>query len=414
MRVYFSGIGGTGLAPLANLALDAGYSVLGSDLAESPGTAELKQRGVEMRIGEQDGEFLRQQYEVAKIDFLVHSSALKSDHPELKVAKELGIQIGKRDALINLILQQEKLKLVAVAGTHGKTTTVAMIIWACHELNFPISYLAGTNLPWGPSGYFASNSEFLIYEADEYDRNFLCFRPWCAAITTEDYDHPDIYASKADYHAAFEQFRSQSQSVIEDSSPMPGLDLVGELRRRDASLAARVVKKITGRDWPEICQVLERFPGAGRRFECLGERIYSDYAHHPAEIKATLKMARELCNQKGYKGVVAVYQPHQNSRQHEIRHEYRDAFMDADLILWAPSYFVREDPNLAILTPEELIDELDNANLAQAVKLDEDLAKRINQLYQDGYLILLMTAGPADLWLREHIKTGAIKIETLR
>ena len=401
MRIYFSGIGGTGLAPLANLALDAGYAVLGSDLHESDGTAELRQRGVNMSIGEQDGNFLRQQNEIEKIDLLVYTSALPADHAELLVAKALGIQTVKRDQLINLIIEDKGLKLVAVAGTHGKTTTVAMIIWACKELGKPISYLAGTNLAWGASGHFDSKSQYLVYEADEYDRNFLHFRPWCAVITVEDYDHPDIYPTIKDYREAFQQFRQQSEQVIENVKIVEGVTLVGKLRKMDASLATKAVSLMMGATEAEIIEAINRFPGAGRRFEKITERVYSDYGHHPKEIKATIQMARELCDREAWRGVVVLYQPHQNSRQHEIKADYHDAFLGADKIFWVPTYLVRENPKLKILSPADLVVGLDNAEVAEAVELNDELAQKLKSLHNDGWMILLMTAGPADAWFRK-------------
>ena len=401
MRIYFSGIGGTGLTPLANFALDAGYAVCGSDLQASEGTEELARRGVEMAIGPQDGGFLEKQFKNGGVDFMIYSSALPENHPELVMAKKLSIRTGKRDALINLIIEEKKLKLVAVAGTHGKTTTVSMIIWACRELGVPISYLAGTNLPWGASGHFEPQGKYLVYEADEYDRNFLHFRPWRAVITVEDYDHPDIYPLRKDYHEAFEQFRAQSEGVIENVEIVEGLTLTGGLRRMDASLAANVVEQMSKFSMTEIVASLNRFPGAGRRFEQIAEGAYSDYGHHPEEIKATLAMAQELCQEKGWQGVAVIYQPHQNSRQHEVREAYHDAFRQADKIFWVETYLVRENPNLEILSPEQLIAGLDNAEKAEPVKLDDEFAGRLKALRAENWMILLMTAGPADAWFRK-------------
>ena len=395
------------MTPLANFALDAGYAVCGSDLQASEGTEELARRGVEMAIGPQDGGFLEKQFKNGGVDFMIYSSALPENHPELAMAKKLGIRTGKRDALINLIIEEKKLKLVAVAGTHGKTTTVSMIIWACRELGVPISYLAGTNLPWGASGHFEPQGEYLVYEADEYDRNFLHFRPWRAVITVEDYDHPDIYPSREDYHEAFEQFRAQSEGVIENVAVVEGLTLTGGLRRMDASLAANAVEQMSKQnatemtEMTEIVAALNRFPGAGRRFEQITEGVYSDYGHHPEEIKATLAMAQELCQEKGWQGVAVIYQPHQNSRQHEVREAYHDAFRQADKIFWVETYLVRENPNLEILSPEQLIAGLDNAEKAEPVKLDDEFAGRLKALRAENWMILLMTAGPADAWFRK-------------
>ena len=112
-------------------------------------------------------------------------------------------------------------------------------------------------------------------------------------------------------------------------------------------------------------------------------------------------MARELCDREAWRGVVVLYQPHQNSRQHEIKSDYHDAFLGADKIFWVPTYLVRENPKLKILSPADLVAGLDNAEVAEAVELNDELAQKLKSLHNDGWMILLMTAGPADAWFRK-------------
>ena len=150
----------------------------------------------------------------------------------------------------------------------------------------------------------------------------------------------------------------------------------------------------------EIATALNDFPGVGRRFERLAEGIYTDYAHHPEEIAATIAVARDEAERRGLTGVAVVYEPHQNSRQHEVREGYREAFAGADKIFWLPTYLTREDPKLAILTPEELFEGLDQA---EAVEMNEELWGKIEKERAKGNLVVLMTAGPADAWLREKL-----------
>ena len=176
------------------------------------------------------------------------------------------------------------------------------------------------------------------------------------------------------------------------------------MRRQDASLALEVLKKISVYTEDDICAVLNDFPGVGRRFEMITKGIYSDYGHHPEEIKATVKMAAELKARDGYQGLAVIYQPHQNTRQHEVRHLYHDAFIGADKIFWLPTYLTREDPNLEILSPEELSAELDNQLAVECSELNDELTQKIRDLHAKGWLIVLMTAGPADGWLRENFK----------
>lgn len=405
MNVYFSGISGTGIGPLAELAQDAGFTVFGSDLKRGAISDELDKRKVEVNYGEQDGAFLRKKHSEDGVDWFVYTSALPRDHAELLAAKELGIRYTKRDEFLAELIQQKNLKMIAVAGTHGKTTTTAMLVWAMTKLNIPISYLIGTTISWGNGGQYDPQSQFFIYEADEYDRNFLAYHPYLAAITCIDYDHPDIYPTVEEYRAAFDQFMSQSENVVINTTVSSSITLVGGLRRQDASIALEVIQKIAPEiDYQKIVDVLNSFPGAGRRFEEVAPGVYTDYAHHPNEIASTVKMAVELKERDQYAGLAVIYQPHQNTRQHEVKDEYKHAFVGADKIFWLPTYLTRENPDLAILSPEELSEKTDTKAQTEIAELNDNLAAKIHQLHEDNWLIVLMTAGPADSWLREQFK----------
>lgn len=440
MNIFISGISGTGLGPLALMAKDAGIGVCGTDLYEGAVTGELLSKDIEIETGKQDGTFLQKQFDKGKVDWFVYTSALPEDHKELVLAKKLGLRISKRDELIAYLVDKLGLKMVAVAGTHGKTTTTAMIVWTALSLGLPVSYLVGTTLPFAEAGKYDKNSSFLIYEADEYDKNFLHFFPWLAVITTVSYDHPDIYPTKLDYMKAFMKFEGQSEQVIRGremegeavSANENTLDfskkfaLAGEARRYDANLAMQAVfemieeedmqlagkslipggKNYAGKRIDEnmIIEILNDFPGVGRRFERVADGVYSDYGHHPEEIAATLNVAREEAGRTKKKGVVAVYEPHQNVRQHEVFKDYKDAFVGADKLFWLPTYLVREDPELKIITPDEFIESLSNSEIGKAAEMGPGFAKTLKDLRNDKMLILLMTAGPADQWLREVFK----------
>ncbi len=399
MNIYISGISGTGMGPLALMAKAAGFNVCGSDKLAGAILPELEKAGIEVSIGEQNGKFLKSKLD--GLDWFCYTSALPSDHPELLIAKEAGIKCTKRDDLTAFLVSELKLKMVAVAGTHGKTTTTSMIIWAAQKLNLPVSYIVGTTLGFAPSGMYHENDDFFVYEADEYDRNFLKYHPWLALLTAVSYDHPDIYPTKEDYTAAFEQFKNQSEIVIQ--TPTIQLDkfkLAGEARRYDAALAYEAIRKMAPDvESEQIIEILNEFPGVGRRFEKLENGFYTDYGHHPEEISATIDVALDEARLRGNKGVVVVYQPHQNVRQHEVREGYKEAFKKADKVLWLPTYLVREDPNLKILTPEELIEGIENAEVAE---LNNELYEKMLALKNEGYLVMLMTAGPADEWLRNQ------------
>ena len=415
MNIYFSGIGGVGIGPLAEIAFDAGYDVVGSDLEETLTTKELRQRGINVNIG-QDGTFLQTCYDKKPIDWFIYTSALPKDHPELVLARKLGIKAAKRDELLSYIIDDKKLKLIAIAGTHGKTTTTGMMIWALQQLNIPVSYSVGTTLSFGPSGKFDSSSEYFVYECDEFDRNFLHFSPYLSIITSVDYDHPDTYPNIDDYLEAFHQFATKSQKVIAwadqykelfENLPQATiinpndintkLKLAGIHNRRNATLVQKALV-ILGFD-EQTDEIFSEFPGVDRRFEKLADNLYSDYGHHPVEIAATLQLAHELSDH-----IVLIYQPHQNVRQHAIRDQYTNQFELAETIYWLPTYLSREDPNLPILEPADLIQNITNKNSIHIVDFNDELWDTIQAELQKGKLVLFMGAGKIDSWLREKLK----------
>lgn len=417
MKIYFSGICGTGLGPLALFAKKAGHTVVGSDREKGAIYGELQAAGITVHLGAQDDDFLRSQLD--DLDWFVYTSALPQDHPELTLAKASGVKTTKRDDFTAYLIDQQNLKLVAIAGTHGKTTTTSMIIYASQQLNLPVSYVVGTTLGFAPSGNYKKGDQFFVYEADEYDRNFLKFRPWLSVIPSVSYDHPDIYPTRADYKAAFDQFESQSRTVITPEDISPALakshfTLAGDSRRLDACLATAALEKIiatlpnhnsesaTARR-NQIINILNTFPGVGRRFEKLTDHIYTDYAHHPEEISATIATALDEVERAGRTGLVVIYEPHQNTRQHQIKDQYYDAFIGADHVFWLPTYLVREDPTLPTLTPLDFIHHLAPQTTAEPAELNDELFQIIQNYAKQNYLVLLMTAGPADPWLRERL-----------
>ncbi len=403
------------MGPLALMAKAAGHEVFGSDLAKGAIYDELKKAGIEVFIGKQDGGFLSEKIQEG-VDWFVYTSALPEDHPELKMAKDAEIKCTKRDDFTAFLVSELGLKMVAVAGTHGKTTTTAMIVWAALKMGLPISYIVGTTLGFAPSGSYHPGDKYFIYEADEYDRNFLKYHPWLAVITTVSYDHPDIYVTKEEYQQAFLQFKAQSNAVLESAElgtlyegreimKPEDFKIAGEARRTDAALAAEAILRMIGQeasvDSTELIQIMNDFPGVGRRFERLSNGVYTDYAHHPEEISATMDVAMDEKKLQDFKGIVVVYQPHQNTRQHEVRDGYIDAFIGADKVFWLPTYLTREDPDLAILTPEELVSGLSNKEITEVAEANDELADKLKKYVDDGYLVILMTAGPVDEWFRK-------------
>lgn len=415
MHIYFSGIGGVGIGPLAEIARDAGYEVTGSDMAASHTTAELTASGIQISH-DQSGANLRMVHAAQPIDWFVYTASLPANHPELTLARELGIKTAKRDELLNYIISDKKLRLIAVAGTHGKTTTTAMLVWLFQQLGIPASYSVGTTLGFGPAGKFDPNSDYFIYECDEFDRNFLHFSPHVSLITSIDYDHPDTYPTQAEYADAFTQFISQSEHTIlwdrdtvinirvpgnawclHEDEVMP-FTLAGAHNRANATLVAKVCEYLHIGPATDVEKALNSFPGSGRRFEKLAENLYSDYGHHPAEIAATLQMARELSDH-----VVLVYQPHQNTRQHEVRNYYTSCMELAEKIYWLPTYQTREDATLAILSPQELTERLHNRDAVIYAELNDELWTHIQEERNSGKLVLCMGAGTIDAWVRDRL-----------
>lgn len=418
MHIYFSGIGGVGLGPLAEIARDAGFEVSGSDASDTLMVSQLRSQGINVQIG-QDEASLAKHHAEQPIDWFVYTAGLPADHPELQFARAHGLRTSKRDELLAHILKTKKLKLIAIAGTHGKTTTTAMLVWLMQQLGLPVSYSIGTTINFGPSGHFDAKSNYFVYECDEYDNNFLQFWPTASLITSLDYDHPDTFPTVESYKAAFRTFLEQSNRTVlwasnehyleplgehvsytafSDDADLSRFKLAGEHNRRNAFLVMQLANQLFDTSEAQTIAALNRFPGTTRRFEQLAPNLYSDYGHHPAEIKAMLQLARELSSH-----VVVVYQPHQNRRQHEVRQQYTDCLQGAEKIYWLPTYVTREDPSQEVLTPQQLTAHLVNKDLVHFAQLNQNLWHDIQADLAAGKLVLCMGAGSIDGWLREQV-----------
>jgi UDP-N-acetylmuramate--alanine ligase len=413
MNIYFIGIGGAGLGPLAFLSESCGYSVAGSDGQKSLMTDKLIEKKVDITF-EQDGVFLEKLILQGKADWVVYSSAVKDDNPERLVASKYGIKQTKRDGLVNHILSEKKLALVGVAGTHGKTTTTAMCVWCLKKLHIPVSYLIGSNITFGPSAHYEKDSEVFILEADEFDRHFLNYKPYSVVLPSLDYDHPDTYATENSYIQAFEEFMKDStyNSIartvdhnfdLDTVSLNPEITLTGEHNRMNGSIVVDNIMKLTEKfawkfDYDELIQAINTFPGTQRRFEKLAKRMYTDYAHAPAEIAATLQMASEL-----KKGIVLVYQPHQNVRQHLIMQQggYGSAFDLSKKVYWLPTYLSREDGQ-SVLEPNDLIPK-DKGSMITEAQMNTELTFQLKKHYDEGSILLFFGAGDIDAYARNCV-----------
>ncbi len=429
MHVFFSGIGGTAIGPLAQIAHQAGFTVSGSDKQSSSYINYLEKQGIRnVHIG-QTYEQIKHSHAERPIDWYVYSSAVaieQPDGPELKFCKDNRIRTSKRDEFIAHLLEQKNLNMVAVAGTHGKTTTTAMAVWLMQQLDIPVSYSVGAKIPFGDMGHFDSRSHYFVYEADEFDHNFLAFHPALSIITSIDYDHHEIFPTKADYEHAFAKFVSQSnqlciwendltkvvehvpaeavQTLASADVETAGLTLPGFVNRKNAWQVIQALRFIADKPVAELIKIMNEFPGVSRRFERLAPGLYSDYAHTIPKIQGCLQTASELSND-----VVVIYEPLTNRRQHYIKDDYKGVFDAVKKVYWVPSYLAREDPAMHTYSPQELIAAAELKN-AEPSELNDALWHAIQEHQSQGDTIVIISGGGGnslDEWVRKKLKTQA-------
>lgn len=429
MHIYFSGIGGAGIGPLAQIAHQAGYTISGSDKQDTSYLTYLKKHGItNIHIG-QSAEAIAAVHAAEPIDWFVYTSALPLENPnapELVFCREQSIKTSKRDELLNEILTDKSLKLIAIAGTHGKTTTTALTTWLFTQLDIPVSYLLPAKTSFAEMGAYNPKSTHFIYEADEFDRNFLAYEPAISLITGVSWDHHEIFPTREDYQAAFTEFIEQSSQTYiwgEDADYL-GLDasndnlrvldsadehisaitLLGLYNRLDAWLSINAVHQATNTPIDQLIALVNDFPGVSRRMERIVPNLYSDYAHTPEKIRGCMSVASEMAAENG-QDLVVIYEPLTNRRQHYMLDDYRDCFDGAKALYWVPSYLAREDPDQSILTPAELITHLSDPSIAQAMERNNELKQVIQQHLDTGALVVCMAGGGGgslDDWIRQE------------
>jgi UDP-N-acetylmuramate--alanine ligase len=388
-RLHFIAIGGAGMSGLALVAKQLGAEVSGSDRTESSYTQRLRAAGIEPQLVH-DPEHVPPGAEV------VVSTAVPEDNPELVRARERGQTVIHRGELLAELCSQRR--LLAIAGTHGKTTTTAMCIWALRAIGADPAFFLGGELPGaGPDGEPANagwgEGEWVVAEADESDASFLRLRPEIAVVTNLELDHHSRWSSLAELAEAFATFAAPASALVVGAEvrlpgqegqrilrfslepsggpPAPGAELLAtDLRTepgggtrfhaRDAEINAEVSLRVPGRhnvanalatlgglsvagfDGEACAEALAGFPGVARRLELKGERngarIYDDYAHHPTEVSATLAAARQL----GARRLIAAFQPHLYSRTKALAPELGAALSAADEVAVLDVYPARE------------------------------------------------------------------------
>lgn len=427
-HIFFSGIGGTAIGPLALIAKKAGFEVSGSDKQDSKYIDYLKKHGVSnINIG-QDKASIASLHENKPIDWYVYSSAVVKENPnaeELNFVREQGIKMSKRDELINEILKEKHLKLIAAAGTHGKTTTTAMLVWLFKKLEVPVSYSVGAKIAFGDMGEYEPKSEYFVYEADEFDKNFLAFEPFISVISGVSWDHHEIFPTREDYQQAFREFINQSKWTVlwredadyleledgadfsiqnSDNKKISKIKLDGHYNRLDAWLAIQAVHEVTNTPIEKLIEIMSKFPGSQRRMEEIVPGLYSDYAHTPEKIRGAMSVALEMASEMK-KDVVVVYEPLTNRRQHYMKDYYKDCFSGASKVYWIPSYLAREDPDQRTITPSELIQGLDDPSIATPMDRNETLKDIIQKHLENGDMVVCMAGGGGDSldeWLRDR------------
>lgn len=341
-KIFFIGIGGIGISALAKMAISRGIEVLGINDEESPKTLDpLRDAGAIIF-------YQNELKELPDADMYVYSDAWIYRGPELIAdAKLRGVPVLSYFEALGVFAREYK--VIAIAGTHGKTTTTAMVAEVLLAAGLDPTVVVGSFVKKFGSNFREGKSEYLVVEADEYNRHFLNFRPFIAVVTNIEADHLDCYRDLADIQDAFDKFLSKSQNKIQDYSKyldkVPPLAVPGVHNRMNAA-AALAVADMLHIDEKEAQDSLANFQGTWRRLEKKGETeggttVYDDYAHHPTEIRASIEALRELYP-TGAKKITVLFQPHLFSRTKALFGDFSKSFKGADRVLLLPIYFARE------------------------------------------------------------------------
>ncbi len=432
MHVHLIGVGGSGISAIARVLALRGYHVSGSDRAESKFSAELAKLGVTVYHGHAANY-------VSGADVVVISSAIPATNPEVIAAKQAGIPVLKRsDFLRHLMAGQIG---VAIAGTHGKTTTTSMIAQILIDAEFDPTVIVGGILPSINTNARAGKGRHFIIEADEYDHMFLGLDYQVAVINNIEHDHPDIFADDAAYADAFRQFAAQlpphGALYVNGDDPIAaqihpdamtvglgddvdlratniqpnnvgGSDFVamegdlllgivrlrvpGEHNVRNAMMALSVACKL-GVDFATIRKSLSEFGGVGRRFQVVGTvegvTVVDDYAHHPTEIEVTLAAARQRFADRT---IWAVWQPHTFSRTKLYFDKFTKAFHNGDKVVVLDIFRSRERDSLG-MDSAKIVDAMQHP-YARHIGAIEDAATYI--LDRIGATDVVLTLGAGD------------------
>jgi UDP-N-acetylmuramate--alanine ligase len=357
-KLHFIAIGGAGMSGLALACQRLGATVSGSDRSEGPYMDHLRAAGLEPRVGH-DADAVPPDADV------VVSTAVGHDNPELAIAREREQRVMHRGELLAELCSMKR--LIAIAGTHGKTTTAGMLAHALAATGADPAFLLGGELPGAGDGAAANarwgDGEWIVAEADESDASFLRLRPEIAVVTNVELDHHSHWSSRAELIDAFGRFcapatglalpadgsldaLAEGQRVVGFDTDRPGprlrLRVPGRHNLMNARAALAAIQ-LAGLDVDAAAAALSSFPGMLRRLELKGRRdgavVYDDYAHHPTEVAATLSALRELQPRR----LIAVFQPHLSSRTKALAPGFGRALAAADEIGVLDVYPAREE-----------------------------------------------------------------------
>ncbi|MES2995167.1 MAG: Mur ligase domain-containing protein [Patescibacteria group bacterium] len=412
-RAYFVGIGGIGMSALAQLLADRGVVVTGSDREESPVTEMLERKGISVLIGQ------KAENVPSDADVVIYSEAVWEDNPERMRAKELGIQQKSYFTALGEVSTGKR--TIAIAGTHGKTTTTGMAARILRDAGAAPSAIVGSIVRDFGSNYLPGTSDLFVVEACEYKRDFLTLAPSILVITNIEFDHTDYYHDLADVQQAFrtlaEKVPADGFIVTDPNSPtiapvlegLPAtvidytqegdfeLRMPGEFNQMNARAAAAAAKAaLPDISHESIRTSLAAFEGTWRRFEYKGRAksgalVYDDYAHHPTAVRNTITELRKKTEGKVY----VAFHPHLYSRTRDLLPDFATAFAGADIVVIAPIYAAREVDD-GTVSNKILADEIRKHGV-NAITLDSFDEIR-EKLEEAGEGDVVMTMGAGDIY----------------
>ena len=440
-RIHFVGIGGIGMSGMAELLHCLRFEISGSDMRASERTEHLQKLGIKFFIGHNSEN-------IGNCDVLVYSSAVNKVNPEVKFAKDLGIPVIRRAEMLGELMKLKKIS-IGVSGTHGKTTTSSLLGNIFLEANVNPTLVIGGIVNKFNSNAISGSGDVIVVEADEFDKTFLQLSPTYSIINNLDLEHLDCYKNMDELQTSFIKFANSVPfygKVAICIDHQNTRDIIPKIKRpiatvgfhKDAGYKAEnlvynklkttfdfihngtFIEKIT-LNIPGIHNVqnalgaiaiadelnipiskikdgLNQYSGVRRRFQIVntldcGTILVDDYAHHPAEVNATLSSAKKGWDNR----IISIFQPHLYSRTRDFYNDFADAFTQADIAIFTDIYPARETPIDGVST--ELITEklkaIGHANVVY-VPNKNDIPQKIRELHNPGDLILTMGAG--DIW----------------